>query len=108
MSGILPYVGCALQFAANPREFLQRMRREHGDTFVLELFGAKLLFVFSATGVRALYQLPEHDASFTEATRGFLGLKIPAEVRNACNCVRQSCRVCRLLRMATCASSTLE
>ena len=77
---MLPYFGCALSFASNPREFLQRMRRLHGDTFILDMFGAKLLFVFSATGVKSLYQQAEADASFTEATRGFLGLKIPEEV----------------------------
>ena len=55
----IPFIGSALSFASNPRQYLQAMRQKHGDTFMLDLFGARLLFVFSARGVRSLYQLPE-------------------------------------------------
>ena len=46
----------------------------------MSLFGAELLFTFSPMGLRSLYEVRESDASFTEATRGLLGLKLPAEV----------------------------
>jgi cytochrome P450 len=39
-----------------------------GDTFVADVFGYRLFFVFSAEGVRRLYALPEHEASFGLAT----------------------------------------
>ena len=50
---------------------------QYGDTFILHLFGAKLFCVFSSPGLRALYSVRENDASFTEATKGLLGLKLP-------------------------------
>ena len=64
----------------NPREFFERQRRRVGDTFVVYLFGFRLFCVFSPAGLRALYEVRERDASFTEATRGLLGLKLPPEV----------------------------
>ncbi len=80
VDGWLPFVGCGLAFVRNPRQFLLDTRKQIGDTFILQMFGARMLFVFSARGVRSLYQLPEADASFTEATRSLLSLKIPEEV----------------------------
>jgi cytochrome P450 len=41
------------------------------------MFGAEMLFTFDPVGLRSLYQVRESDASFTEATRGLLGLKLP-------------------------------
>lgn len=55
-------------------------RARIGDTFELTAFGLKLFFVFSPEGLANLYQLPESDASFTEATRSLLGLKLPPEL----------------------------
>lgn len=51
-----------------------------GDTFSVSIFGAEFLFTFSPLGLKSLYSVRESDASFTEATRGLLGLKLPSEV----------------------------
>lgn len=80
IQGRIPFVGCGLQFVKNPRAFLQLCRKKHGDTFILYLFGIKMFCLFSTEGLSFLYQVREADASFTEATRGLLGLKIPKEL----------------------------
>ena len=64
----------------NPTQFLAEHRRRLGDTFVAYLFGVRFLFTFSSTGLKSLYSIKEADASFTEATKGLLGLKLPQEV----------------------------
>ena len=56
------------------------MRREHGDVFLLEVFWVKFFFVFSQGGLEEFYKVPETEASFTEATKGFLGVKVPEEI----------------------------
>jgi hypothetical protein len=80
LRGWIPYFGCGLSFVRHPRRFLEQTRQTHGDTFVTFLFGIPLLWVFSPTGLKSLYTMRESDASFTEATRGLLGLKLPAEI----------------------------
>eukprot|EP00117_Sycon_ciliatum_P048356 scpid65450/ scgid34438/ 24-hydroxycholesterol 7-alpha-hydroxylase; Cytochrome P450 39A1; Oxysterol 7-alpha-hydroxylase len=80
ISGLLPWVGCGLRFVGNPRKFLEDVRKQHGDNFILEMFGTDMFFTFSAKGLEALYKIREADASFTEATRAFLGLKLPGEL----------------------------
>ena len=80
VSGRLPFVGAGLAFLANPTEFLRRTRARVGDSFLVEAFGFRLFFLFSPEGLRSLYQLPEKDASFTEATRTLIGFKLPAEL----------------------------
>src|SRR5262249_47596886 len=64
----------------NPTAFLATLRARHGNAFLLELFGFRLFFVFSPDGLRSLYELPEETASFTEATRTLIGLKLPREL----------------------------
>jgi cytochrome P450 len=76
----VPFVGAGIDFLRNPTDFLKAARAEHGDTFFLETFGFKLLFLFSPVGVRSLYKLPEKQASFVEATRTLIGFKLPAEL----------------------------
>ena len=39
----------------------------------------RLFFVFGSDGLRSLYRAREADASFTEATRTLLSLKLPSE-----------------------------
>lgn len=78
--GWIPFVGVGLSFIRNPTVFFQNLRRRHGDTFVVYLFGLRLFCVFSNDGLRSLYTVREADASFTEATRGLLGLKLPKEI----------------------------
>ena len=69
-----------MPFLRNPTSFLADMRARHGDSFLLELLGFRLFFLFSPDGLRSLYELPEEVASFTEATRTLIGLKLPREM----------------------------
>lgn len=78
--GAIPFVGCGLSFIRNPLLFFQNARKKYGETFIIYMFGLKLFCVFSPTGLQSLYGVRENDASFTEATRGLLGLKLPPEV----------------------------
>lgn len=80
VSGKYPFIGAGLDWLHNPREFLNQKRKELGDVFILEAFGLKLFFVFSNSGLTEFYHIPESNASFLEATRAFLGYKVPAEV----------------------------
>ena len=66
--GRWPWVGSAPGLLRRPTEYLRRARERLGDTFVVDVFGYRLFFVFSAEGVRRLYALPEHEASFGLAT----------------------------------------
>jgi len=80
VSGPIPWVGAGLKFVANPKLFIEAQRKKHGDTFLVYMFGMKLFFVFSAEDLKTLYTLPENEASFSKATRVFLGLKVPNEI----------------------------
>jgi cytochrome P450 len=64
----LPWIGSAVSLLRRPTGFLKRTREALGDTFVVDVFGYRLFFVFSAAGVRRLYALPEKEASFGLAT----------------------------------------
>jgi len=64
----LPGIGSAIALLRRPTDFLTRTRAALGDTFVVDVFGYRLFFVFSAEGVKRLYALPEHEASFGLAT----------------------------------------
>ena len=66
--GRWPWVGSAPALLRHPSEYLRRARAALGDTFVADVFGYRLFFVFSAEGVRRLYALPENEASFGLAT----------------------------------------
>ncbi len=76
----LIYFSSGLSFIKNPTKFFENARKKYGDTFIVYLFGIKLFCVFSPEGLHSLYSVREIDASFTEATRGLLGLKLPEEV----------------------------
>jgi hypothetical protein len=76
VSGPIPFIRAGLSWIRSPTTFLNEQRAIVGDTFVLEAFGLKLFFTFSAKGLSYFYQIPETNASFTEATRGFLGFKV--------------------------------
>jgi cytochrome P450 len=66
--GRWPWVGSAPGLLRRPTEYLRRARAALGDTFVVDVFGYRLFFVFSAEGVKRLYALPEQEASFGLAT----------------------------------------
>lgn len=68
LSGVVPWLGAGASLLRNPTAFLQAARARHGDTFVTDAFGFRLFCVFSPAGVRALYALPENQASFGLAT----------------------------------------
>ena len=67
-AGALPWLGAGLGLLRDPTAHLSRLRARLGDTFVLDGLGYRLFFVFSAAGVRALYAVPEQEASFGLAT----------------------------------------
>src|SRR6185436_11051029 len=79
--GGLPGIGPIGAFLRNPTLFLAAARARLGDTFLLEVAGFRLFCVFGPIGVRSLYALPEDDASFGQATRTLLGLKLPPELQ---------------------------
>jgi len=80
VSGPIPFIGTGIDWLKNPRDFLNKTRKEVGDIFILHAFGLRLFCVFSNSGLEDFYKVPEIDASFQEATRGFLGFKVPAEI----------------------------
>jgi cytochrome P450 len=80
-AGGLPGVGPVVPFLANPTAFLGAQRARLGDTFLLRVAGFTLFCVFGPVGLRSLYALPEDEASFGEATRTLLGLKLPPELQ---------------------------
>lgn len=44
-SGLIPYLGCALQFGANPLEFLRASQKKHGHIFTCKLMGNYVHFI---------------------------------------------------------------
>jgi cytochrome P450 len=77
----LPGLGHLLPFLRNPTAHLTALRHRLGDTFLLEVAGFPLFCVFGPIGLRSLYALPEEVASFGQATRTLLGLKLPPELQ---------------------------
>jgi len=77
----LPGLGHVVPFLANPTAFLAAQRARLGDTFVVRVAGFQLFCVFGPVGLRSLYAFPEDEASFGEATRTLLGLKLPPELQ---------------------------
>ncbi len=80
-AGVLPWLGAGLGLLRDPTAHLVRLRARLGDTFVLDGLGYRLCFVFSPAGVRALYAVPEQQASFGLATFELvMKRKIPLEL----------------------------
>lgn len=80
VSGPIPFIRAGLRFVRRPKSWLEEMRQEHGDNFVVSMFGFKMFFTFSPTGLRDLYRAAEQEASFQEATRTLLQFKLPEEL----------------------------
>jgi cytochrome P450 len=76
----LAHIGAGLRFAQSPTNFLAQMRKEYGDTFLVDVFGYKLFCVFSPAGLKSLYAAAEDEASFGMATFDMLGFKTPLEI----------------------------
>jgi cytochrome P450 len=64
----LPWVGAGLSLLRDPTSFFARSRARLGDSYLVDAFGWRLFCLFSPEGVRALYALPEEQASFGLAT----------------------------------------
>jgi cytochrome P450 len=67
-SGRMPWLGAGAALLRDPTRFFAEERRARGDTFAVDAFGFRLFCVFAPEGVRRLYALPEHEASFGLAT----------------------------------------
>jgi cytochrome P450 len=76
----LAHIGAGLRFSQSPTNFLAQMRREYGDTFLVDVFGYKLFCVFSPQGLKSLYAAAEDEASFGMATFDMLGFKTPLDI----------------------------
>ncbi len=76
----LPRVGSGLPLLWDPTAFFRRARKKHGDTFVTDAFGFRLLCLFSPEGVQSLYALEEKRASFGLATYTLIKFKMPEEL----------------------------
>ena len=80
VSGALPWVGAGRELVRDPTQFFTDCRERHGDTFVIDAFGYRLLCLFSPLGVRNLWRLPEEDASKALADLTLLSHKVPIEL----------------------------
>lgn len=76
----LPKVGSGLPLLRDPTGYFTRARAKHGDTFVTDAFGFRLLCLFSPEGVQSLYSLEEKNASFGLATYSLIKFKMPEEL----------------------------
>lgn len=76
----LAHIGAGLRFSQSPTNFLAEMRKEYGDTFLVDVFGYKLFCVFSPQGLASLYAAAEDEASFGMATFDMLGFKTPLDI----------------------------
>ncbi|MCB1688259.1 MAG: cytochrome P450 [Halioglobus sp.] len=76
----LAHIGAGLRFSQSPTNFLAQMRKEYGDTFLVDVFGYKLFCVFSPAGLKSLYAAAEDEASFGMATFDMLGFKTPLDI----------------------------
>ncbi len=76
----LPRVGSGPALLLDPTAFLTRARKRHGDTFVTDAFGFRLLCLFSPEGVQSLYALEEKNASFGLATYRLIKFKMPEDL----------------------------
>ena len=79
--GALPWLRSGIGLLRNPTTFFASTRAALGDTFFVEAFGYRMFCVFSPMGVKALYDLPEAQASFGLATyRLVFENKLPLEL----------------------------
>jgi cytochrome P450 len=76
----LPRIGAGLPLLRDPTAFFTRARAKHGDTFVTDAFGFRLLCLFSPAGVASLYAQEEKQASFGLATYRLIRFKMPEEL----------------------------
>ncbi|KAJ3061182.1 Cytochrome P450 7B1, partial [Podochytrium sp. JEL0797] len=54
-SGLIPYLGLALEYGKNPKALLDKMRTQHGDCFTLFLAGQRITFVVDHTSFHGIW-----------------------------------------------------
>ncbi|KAJ3069082.1 Cholesterol 7-alpha-monooxygenase, partial [Podochytrium sp. JEL0797] len=54
-SGVIPYLGLALEYGKNPKSLLEKMRSKHGDCFTLFLAGKRISFVVDHTSFNGIW-----------------------------------------------------
>ncbi|KFQ47214.1 PREDICTED: cholesterol 7-alpha-monooxygenase [Nestor notabilis] len=59
-NGFLPYLGCALQFGANPLEFLREKQKKHGHIFTCQVAGKYIHFLTDPFSYHALIRQGKH------------------------------------------------
>ena len=63
----IPWLGSLVQFATQPREFLQRAADRCGPVFTIQLFGKKMTFLFGTDGHAHFFRAKEHVFDIREA-----------------------------------------
>ena len=63
----IPLLGSIVQFAYQPREFLQRANEKCGNVFTIKLFGRNMTFLFGTSGHAHFFRAPEHVFDIREA-----------------------------------------
>ncbi|KAM3929278.1 cytochrome P450 7A1 [Leptodactylus fuscus] len=59
-NGLIPYLGCALQFGANPLEFLRSRQKKYGDVFTCKIAGTFVHFVMDPFSFNAVMRHGRH------------------------------------------------
>ncbi|XP_073532836.1 cytochrome P450 7A1 [Phyllobates terribilis] len=59
-NGLIPYLGCALQFGANPLEFLRSRQKKYGDVFTSKIAGTFVHFVTDPFSFNAVMRHGRH------------------------------------------------
>nr|XP_020667095.1 cholesterol 7-alpha-monooxygenase [Pogona vitticeps] len=74
-NGLLPYLGCALQFGANPLQFLIERQKKYGSIFTCRLAGKYVHFLTDSFSYNAVMQQNKHfdwkKFNFTIASKAF-------------------------------------
>lgn len=63
----IPWLGSIVQFATQPREFLQRAANHCGPVFTIQLFGKKMTFLFGTDGHAHFFRAKEDVFDIREA-----------------------------------------
>uniref|UniRef100_A0ABM5GDC3 Cytochrome P450 7A1 n=1 Tax=Pogona vitticeps TaxID=103695 RepID=A0ABM5GDC3_9SAUR len=74
-NGLLPYLGCALQFGANPLQFLIERQKKYGSIFTCRLAGKYVHFLTDSFSYNAVMQQNKHfdwkKFNFTISSKAF-------------------------------------
>ncbi|KAJ8268633.1 hypothetical protein COCON_G00138050 [Conger conger] len=74
-NGLIPYLGCALQFGANPLEFLRSRQKKHGHIFTCKIAGEYVHFLCDPFSYHSVIRQGRHfdwkKFHFATATKAF-------------------------------------